>query len=621
MPRPLKVLIVEDSPFDAELVVHELERAGYAPEWTRVETERHFLEHLHPGLDLVISDYLVPEFNGLRALELLRTRAHGVPFILVSGTIGEDLAVQAMKLGATDYFLKDRLARLGAAVEHALGETQLRRERLKMAEAKARVEAQLRLLETGISRINDIVLITEAEPLDEPGPRILYVNDAFVRRTGYAREEAIGRSPRFLQGPNTSRIELDRIRTAMTRWQPVRTELTNYTKGGQEFWLELDMVPVADEKGGFTHWVGVGRDITERKAVEAALRASEERLRVVTDNARVGLVMVSRDRRYTFANVTYATILGLPSADIVGQRVADVLPALYDAQIRPRLDRAFAGERLAYELTRPTADGDRHYAVTYEPTKAGGDVALIVVVITDITERKQAQDEVRAAAEKMRALAMRMQAVREEERTAIAREIHDVLAQELTRLKIDLVWLERHLGRPGEAETPGAASGRVADAIAQTDVAISTVQRIATDLRPVVLDSLGLPAAVEWQVEDFARRTGLVWHVSAPRGRTALERDRATAIFRILQESLTNVSRHANALKVEVEFAETADLATLRVQDDGIGITREQLEDPRSIGLLGMKERAQAFGGTVEIVGAPQAGTTVTVRLPINPHA
>lgn len=131
------------------------------------------------------------------------------------------------------------------------------------------------LLEDCLSRLNDLVLITEAEPIDEPGPRILYVNDAFVRRTGYTREEVLGRSPRFLQGRKTQRDVLDRIRTAMLAFQPVREEIINYTKSGEEFWLEIDIVPVANAEGRFTHFVAIERDITERKQAEAAQRLSD----------------------------------------------------------------------------------------------------------------------------------------------------------------------------------------------------------------------------------------------------------------------------------------------------------------------------------------------------------
>lgn len=135
---------------------------------------------------------------------------------------------------------------------------------------------QLKLLSSAVARLNDIILITEAEPIDDPGPRIVFVNDAFEKRTGYKREEAIGASPRFLQGPKTSRAELDRIRVALQKWEPVRSQLINYTKSGEEFWLELDIVPLANESGWYTHWVSVERDITEQKAMQEQLAASQK---------------------------------------------------------------------------------------------------------------------------------------------------------------------------------------------------------------------------------------------------------------------------------------------------------------------------------------------------------
>ncbi|MGM0560738.1 MAG: PAS domain S-box protein [Pseudomonadota bacterium] len=142
--------------------------------------------------------------------------------------------------------------------------------------------AHLRLLETAVSRQSDILLITDAEPIDGPdGPRIVYVNDAFTRRTGYSREEVIGKTPRILQGPGTQRQELDRIRQALKKWQPVRAEVLNYTKSGKEIWLELDIVPLANEKGWYTHWVSVERDITARKQADETIRINEERFRLL----------------------------------------------------------------------------------------------------------------------------------------------------------------------------------------------------------------------------------------------------------------------------------------------------------------------------------------------------
>lgn len=137
--------------------------------------------------------------------------------------------------------------------------------------ASRQLQTKLHLLETCISRLNDIVMITEAEPIDMPGPRIVFVNDAFVKHSGFTRDEAIGQSPRILQGVNTQRAALDSIKQAMQDWQPARTELINYTKTGEEYWLELDIVPIADDTGWYTHWIAIERDITQRKLAEIEL--------------------------------------------------------------------------------------------------------------------------------------------------------------------------------------------------------------------------------------------------------------------------------------------------------------------------------------------------------------
>lgn len=159
-------------------------------------------------------------------------------------------------------------------------------ENLMFAEERSRSAERLKLLETCVERLNDIVLITEAEPIEGDGPKILYVNEAFVRRTGYTREEAIGQTPRILQGELTQRDALARIRQALKEWKPVREELINYTKSGENFWLELDIVPVADETGWYTHWVAIERDVTERKAAEAALKESGDRFRLLASAAQ-----------------------------------------------------------------------------------------------------------------------------------------------------------------------------------------------------------------------------------------------------------------------------------------------------------------------------------------------
>ena len=187
-------------------------------------------------------------------------------------------------------------------------------------------EEQLRLLETCVSRFNDIVLITEAEPIDDPGPRILYVNDAFVRRTGFTREEAIGKTPRLLQGPKTQRDALDRIRAALKAWKPVREELINYTKSGEEFWLELDIVPIADATGWFTHWVSIERDVTERKRTQEVLAESQRQYRDLVETSHNVIWTVDLEGRFTFLNQASRAVFGRDPEEMIGRRFHEFVP-------------------------------------------------------------------------------------------------------------------------------------------------------------------------------------------------------------------------------------------------------------------------------------------------------
>ncbi len=195
-----------------------------------------------------------------------------------------------------------------------------------IAVERVRKEKALRLLETCVSRLHDIVLITDAEPTDGPGPRILFVNDAFVRRTGYTREEVIGKSPRFLQGPKTQRDALDRIRTALNSWKPVREQLINYTKSGEEFWAELYIVPVADDTGCYTHWVSIERDITERKHAEVTLAESQRQYRDLVETSHNVIWAVDVEGRFTFLNQAARAIYGRDPEEMIGHRLHEFVP-------------------------------------------------------------------------------------------------------------------------------------------------------------------------------------------------------------------------------------------------------------------------------------------------------
>jgi diguanylate cyclase (GGDEF)-like protein/PAS domain S-box-containing protein len=251
-------------------------------------TERTYTKRLTLLLSLLLLGTLLAELAGrkiLNVFDALSESTVDLPARLFAGNKVEwpkSQILETQNLVANFQSMATSLQMEFAATREA--NALLEKRVASRTEALTASNAQLQLLETSVSRLNDIVLITEAGPFDEPGPRIVFVNDAFVRRTGYSREEVIGKTPRILQGPNTQRTELDRIGAALRRWEPVRAELINYTKAGEEFWIELDIVSIANDQGGYTHWVAVERDITERKMAEVSLLESEMRHRSMFEN-------------------------------------------------------------------------------------------------------------------------------------------------------------------------------------------------------------------------------------------------------------------------------------------------------------------------------------------------
>jgi PAS domain S-box-containing protein len=235
--------------------------------------------------------------------------------------------------------------------------------------------------------------------------RIIRFNRACEKLTGYSFAEVQGRNLiDLLIMPAERETTTAEFLNLCAGQFPNTFENHWVTKQGNPRVIAWSNTALVDADGEVEYVIGTGSDITERKRTMESLVESEDRLRFVTDNARVGLVIVNRDRRYTYANNAYAEVLDLPESGIVGQRVSEVLPRIYEEQIRPQLDRAFAGERVAYELRKPESGGDRHFAIKYEPTKVEDEVTLVIVVVTDITEMKRAEEAQRATEARYRTL-------------------------------------------------------------------------------------------------------------------------------------------------------------------------------------------------------------------------
>jgi PAS domain S-box-containing protein len=233
------------------------------------------------------------------------------------------------------------------------------------------------------------------------------------------------------------------------------------------------------------------------------------------------------------------------------------------------------------------------------------------VLAHDVTERNRYERSLRESQEQLRHLAGRLEQVREEERTHLARELHDDLGQSLTAIKMNLSWLSAHPGAP-----PETFSARIVSSMDLADQTIDAARRLASRLRPGVLD-LGLLAAVEWQVEEFRYRSDIRCELELPTVEIPLNPDQQVTLFRIFQETLTNVARHSRADLVKTRLAVEDGHVILEVQDNGRGITPGEMAKRSSLGLLGMRERVLSLGGAIEIEGRPEAGTLVRVSVPV----
>jgi len=242
-----------------------------------------------------------------------------------------------------------------------------------------------------------------------------------------------------------------------------------------------------------------------------------------------------------------------------------------------------------------------------------------IVMVQDITELKQTEAALRQSREQLRALLARLERLREEERTRMAREVHDVLGQLLTGLKMDMSWWERRFTKIADEPLRHALEEKVEATSRLADRMIETVRKISRDLRPSLLDDIGLGAALQFEARQFQERIGIICEVSVRPENFPLEPDLTTGIFRIFQELLTNVARHAQATRVLAALSRREGTVTLEVKDNGRGIREGELSNPKSLGLLGITERASLMGGRFEIHGSPGGGTTAALTIPVAP--
>ena len=603
---PIRILCVEDSDIDYELLQFALRAAGLAHHAIRVEDESGMRAALsRGGWDVVISDHNLPRFSSAAALRVLRESEPDTPFLIVSGAIGEDAAVAAMQAGADDYLMKHSLKRLAPAIEHAMAAATERRQRRT---ATSELRASLDYLRTVLTA-SPVAILTLDQSL-----RVTLFNAAAERVFGIERRGAIGQ-PQPIAGAENLMV-MERLKRAIQAG-PVQNLEDTWTRSdgeARDFSFAAARLGQEDDAGVVVFVV----DNTEQKRAELTQRETETRFAAISANLPgVVFQMLARPAQrlllMPFVSAGATRLFNVSPADFLADParfVALLDPAdrddMFDA-IEAAVEQAAVLEG-QWQISR--SDGTRRWIqLSATAREANGGNWLFDGIITDITAQKETEQELTRSREELRELTAHIEALKEEERRAVAREIHDDIGSTLAGMKADLAWLSRHLAQGPEL------TAKLAGMTQLVDGAVQAANRIVQALRPGILD-YGIAPALEWQAKDFASHTGIEVSFETNDDELSLDIEQSTALFRVFQESLTNVAKYANARHVETELFATTTSVTLEVRDDGAGLAAGDLIKPTSFGIRGMMERVRALGGWLDISGPVGRGTTVMLSIP-----
>jgi len=450
---------------------------------------------------------------------------------------------------------------------------------------------------------------------------IKFANRSQAELMGYPVEELIGQHYLDVVTPEYKEAIALRYKGRLDGTiPPSNIELKIRRKDGQTRYIEASGTIVGYQ--GKPADMGITRDITERRQAEEALAQSEEWHRALVETAGEGgqaiIVLQNtpeREAGIVFANRTVSEVLGYSPAEILSLSAWDIIEPSELIVIQERYRLRQRGEKIPsyYEITLLRKDGTAIPVEASTSTMTYRGKVATVVYAKDVTERRRAEELLRSSQEQLRRLSAHLETVREEGRTRIARAIHDELGQALAALKMDLFWLH---GKLGEEQQPLLKKTEAMLRI--TDMLTERVRSISAELRPGLLDDLGLVPALEWQVNEFQNRAGIKCQVSLDSDGIVIDGERATTFFRVLQEALTNVALHSNARIVKVSLRKKGGRMVLTVKDNGQGITQEQINDPKSFGLIGMRERAHFWGGEFKIDAVPGKGTKVIFGIPFS---
>jgi PAS domain S-box-containing protein len=450
-------------------------------------------------------------------------------------------------------------------------------------------------------------------------------NLAAEKLFGYTAAEAVGQSITLIIPEERCREEeqvLARIRRgeAVAHFETVRRG-----KDGGLIDISLSVSPIRNAAGQVVGASKVARDIRQRRQAEVealqmrgALGEAQARLTAIVDSAMDAVITVDDAQKIVLFNRAAEQVFGMPREQVLGTPLERLIPARFRGAHHAHVENFGATGVTSRRMGDVTtlwalrADGAEFPIEASISQVVEGGRRYFTVILRDITLRKQAEDALKRQQQELRALSAAVLDAREEEKTHIARELHDELGQLLTALKMDLAWLRERL--------PAGEVVKKADEMSELlDRTVGSTRRISADLRPLMLDDLGLADAAAWLVEEFGKRSGVrtSFELAEAQALQELSKSVATTVYRALQESLTNIARHAGAKNAWVTLATADGEIHVEVEDDGCGISPADLAKARSLGLKGMRERFSYVGGTLEISRAPRGGTRLRGRVPM----
>jgi len=449
--------------------------------------------------------------------------------------------------------------------------------------------------------------------VDERQEIVLY-NRAAEKIFGWPRHEMLGQSlerliPARFRPFHGAQVQRFGRAGVTSRRMGALNVVYGLRSDGAEFPMDASISQLETPQGKL--FTVILRDITERLHAEQQQARLAARLAGLLDSAMDAIITVDEALRIVLYNRAAEKIFGRPSEQALGQTLNQLMPerlrAGHDEHIRRFAASGTTSRRMGdgtvlYGLRANAEEFPMEASISQLDT---GEGKLFTVILRDITERMRAQEE-------LSAFAAEAHAIREGEKSRVARELHDELAQSLTALKMDTIWL-----RDNARAQPEAAVSKLSDMVGMLDTTVAATRRIAADLRPLLLDDLGLAPAIEWLATNFTQRTGVQCDVDVDE-ELDLQEPYATAVFRIVQESLANVAKHAQATEVSVLVARTPRAVVLEVSDNGRGFATGAPRKRHSLGLMGLRERAQLLKGSASIESQPGQGTRVQVRIPVD---